>query len=59
MSTLTHGSKREDSTTHSIKELEFPWEHDPVGQLGVALCELHIFEPLQMEGQDLGQLLYS
>ena len=42
---------------HRVEELEFPGEYHSVGELGVALTVLHVLEPLEVEGQDLGELL--
>ena len=48
----THASSR----LNCVEQLEFPWKHNTVGQLGVAVELLHVLEPLEVEGQDLGQL---
>ena len=45
--------------TYCIKELQFPWKYDSVGQLGVAIAVLHVLEPLQMKSQNLREVLHS
>lgn len=42
-----------------VEEAELQGEDDAVGQLGVALQLLHVFEALQMQSQDHWQLLYA
>ena len=33
---------------YRIEELEFPWEDNTIGELGVAIAVLHILEPLEV-----------
>ena len=44
---------------YSIEQFELPGKHNAVGQLRKAVLLLCIFEPLQVEGQDLRQLLHA
>ena len=39
--------------THCVEKLQFPWKHDSVRQLCVALAVFHKLEPLEVKGQDL------
>lgn len=45
--------------THCVEQLQFPWKHNTMRELGVATKLFHEFESLEVESEDGGQVFHS